>query len=62
MLHWSVATLAGQIVSGATNRAIASRLVIAEDTVKSHVKQILRKLGVTNRAQAIARAAGTAPG
>ncbi|RHW28506.1 GAF domain-containing protein [Nocardioides immobilis] len=49
------------VVGGATNRAIASRLVIAEDTVKSHVKQILRKLGVTNRAQAIARAAGTAP-
>lgn len=49
------------MVAGATNRAIASRLVIAEDTVKSHVKQVLRKLGVTNRAQAIARAAGTAP-
>jgi len=49
------------MVGGATNRAIASRLVIAEDTVKSHVKQILRKLGVANRAQAIARAAGTAP-
>ena len=48
------------MVGGATNRAIASRLVIAEDTVKSHVKQILRKLGVANRAQAIARAAGTA--
>jgi DNA-binding CsgD family transcriptional regulator len=49
------------MVGGITNRAIATRLVIAEDTVKSHVKQILRKLGVTNRAQAIARAAGTAP-
>jgi len=48
------------MVGGSTNRAIATRLVIAEDTVKSHVKQILRKLGVTNRAQAIARAAGTA--
>ena len=49
------------MVGGATNRAIASQLVIAEDTVKSHVKQILRKFGITNRAQAIARAAGTAP-
>ena len=47
------------IVAGATNRDIAARLVIALDTVKSHVKQILRKLGVTNRAQAIACAAGT---
>jgi DNA-binding CsgD family transcriptional regulator len=50
----------GLMVAGAPNRVIAARLVIAEDTVKSHVKQILRKLGVANRAQAIARAAGTA--
>jgi DNA-binding CsgD family transcriptional regulator len=50
----------GLMVAGAPNRVIAGRLVIAEDTVKSHVKQILRKLGVANRAQAIARAAGTA--
>ena len=49
------------MVAGAPNRVIAAQLVIAEDTVKSHVKQILRKLGVANRAQAIARAAGTAP-
>lgn len=49
------------MVAGAPNRVIAERLVIAEDTVKSHVKQILRKLGVANRSQAIARAAGTAP-
>lgn len=48
------------IVEGATNHEIARRLVIAPDTVKSHVKQILRKFGVTNRAQVIACAAGTA--
>lgn len=48
------------IVAGASNREIAATLVIALDTVKSHVKQILRKLGVTNRAQIIACAAGTA--
>lgn len=48
------------IVEGATNQEIARRLVIAPDTVKSHVKQILRKFGVTNRAQVIACAAGTA--
>lgn len=50
----------GLIVEGATNQEIARRLVIAPDTVKSHVKQILRKLGVSNRAQVIACAAGTA--
>lgn len=48
------------IVEGATNLEIARRLVIAPDTVKSHVKQILRKFGVTNRAQVIACAAGIA--
>jgi DNA-binding CsgD family transcriptional regulator len=37
------------IVSGQSNSAIAERLVISEGTVKSHVKQILRKLGAVNR-------------
>jgi DNA-binding CsgD family transcriptional regulator len=48
------------IVEGSTNQLIATRLTISQDTVKSHVKQILRKLGVSNRAQVIAAAAGTA--
>ncbi|MBV7707061.1 LuxR C-terminal-related transcriptional regulator [Nocardia nova] len=42
------------MVAGATNRAIAERLIITEGTVKSHVKHILRKFGAANRAQAIA--------
>jgi DNA-binding CsgD family transcriptional regulator/GAF domain-containing protein len=42
------------IAVGATNSAIAEKLVITEGTVKSHVKHILRKLGATNRSQAIA--------
>jgi DNA-binding NarL/FixJ family response regulator len=42
------------MVTGATNQAIADKLVITEGTVKSHVKHILRKYGAVNRAQAIA--------
>ena len=44
------------MVTGATNRTIADRLVITEGTVKSHVKHILRKYGAVNRAHAIALA------
>jgi len=43
------------MATGATNERIAQRLVIATETVKSHVKQILRKLGVENRAEAISQ-------
>ena len=43
------------MATGATNDRIAQRLVIATGTVKSHVKQILRKLRVENRAEAISQ-------
>jgi len=43
------------IAEGATNADIGNRLVIAETTVQSHVRQILRKLGAKNRTQAAAR-------
>ncbi|GAA5165783.1 hypothetical protein GCM10023321_56240 [Pseudonocardia eucalypti] len=43
------------LAGGATNAAIARRLVLAEGTVKSHVKRIFRKLRVSNRAEAAAR-------
>jgi LuxR family transcriptional regulator, regulator of acetate metabolism len=43
------------VSAGATNQEIASRLVISESTVKSHVKHILRKLGAANRAEAVSR-------
>jgi DNA-binding NarL/FixJ family response regulator len=42
------------IAEGATNAQIAVRLVITEDTAKSHVKRILRKLGAGNRVEAAA--------
>lgn len=43
------------MATGATNSRIAEQLVITDGTVKSHVKQILRKLRSSNRAEAIVR-------
>ena len=37
---------------GATNRQIAEALEISENTVKAHLKGVLRKLGVANRVEA----------
>jgi DNA-binding CsgD family transcriptional regulator len=45
---------------GQTNAAIANALVVREGTAKYHVKNILRKLGATSRADAVARYARTA--
>ena len=45
----------GMLAEGETNARIAQRLVVSEDTVKTHVKHILRKLGVRNRSQAVSR-------
>jgi diguanylate cyclase (GGDEF)-like protein len=42
----------GMVSEGASNAEIASRLVIGDATVQSHVKHILRKLGVRNRTEA----------
>jgi DNA-binding CsgD family transcriptional regulator len=43
------------VATGATNTQIANRLVISSGTVKSHVKNVLRKLQAANRAEAVAR-------
>jgi DNA-binding NarL/FixJ family response regulator len=40
---------------GLTNQGIAGALLVREGTVKYHVKNILRKLGATSRADAVAR-------
>lgn len=42
------------IATGMTNRAIAENLSRSELTVQNHVQAIFRKLGVTNRATAVA--------
>ncbi len=43
------------MVGGATNGQIAEQLVISIGTVKSHVAHVLRKLGASNRADAVSR-------
>jgi LuxR family maltose regulon positive regulatory protein len=44
------------IAAGASNEEIAEQLVIAISTVKRHVSNILGKLTVSSRTQAVARA------
>lgn len=44
------------LVTGASNQQIADHLVISLNTAKRHVKNILAKLDVANRTQAVARA------
>ncbi|WP_104525331.1 response regulator transcription factor [Blastococcus atacamensis] len=42
-----------ELVKGQANRQIGANLFISEDTVKSHVKAILRKLGARDRSHAV---------
>jgi two-component system, NarL family, response regulator LiaR len=51
--EWEVLDL---MTTGASTPEIASELVVSLETVQSHIKHILRKLGVHSRAQAITRA------
>ncbi|QRN84607.1 hypothetical protein JR334_06315 [Clostridia bacterium] len=43
----------GLLIDGLMNRELAEELNISENTVKTHVKSIYRKLGVSNRLQLI---------
>jgi DNA-binding NarL/FixJ family response regulator len=43
-----------ELARGSTDREIAAKFFLAEGTVKTHIRHILRKLGVRNRTQAVA--------
>lgn len=42
------------LVTGMTNREIAARLIVSENTVKYHLRNILQKLHLQNRSQVVA--------
>jgi DNA-binding NarL/FixJ family response regulator len=58
--HWSLSARESEtlalVATGMPNRAIADAMFVSENTVRTHLKSIFRKLGVSNRSQAVARA------
>ncbi len=49
-------TVLQEITHGKSTREIAEHMHLSEDTIKTHVKQIFKKLGVHDRAEAVAEA------
>ena len=52
--EWEVLDL---VCEGRSNDEIADEFVLSAETVKSHVKSVMRKLGVHSRQEAVAVAA-----
>ena len=50
-LEWEIVELLGE---GATTEQIAEQLVLSTTTIYSHIKSLLRKLGVHSRREAVA--------
>jgi DNA-binding CsgD family transcriptional regulator len=52
-LTWRQRAVLELLTRGDTNKVIARRLGMREGTVKAHIRQIMRKFGVTNRTQVV---------
>ena len=58
--QWGLTTRESETLAllavGMANRAIAEALFVSENTVRTHLKAVFRKLSVSSRSQAVARA------
>lgn len=51
----------GLLCEGKPNKVIAHRLNISENTVKAHLRQLMKRLNVSNRTEAVLLASGLLP-